>query len=57
MLPIVSNDLGTAAMKEVMSLAVLILVSGMLVFNEGLSSAVFRTFRIMVLEVGVLMVL
>ena len=40
MLPIMSKDLGKAAMKEVMSLVVLMFGSKTLVFNEGLSGAV-----------------
>ena len=50
MLPIESNNLGKAAIREVISLAVSILGSESLVFKEGLSGAVFRGFRIMVLE-------
>ena len=49
MLPIMSNDLRKAAMREV-SVAALTLDSGMLVFIEDLSGAIFRSFRIMVLE-------
>ena len=37
MSPIVSNDLGKATMREMMSLAALMLGSGMLIINENLS--------------------
>ena len=48
MLPIMLNELGKAAIRE---------VSGMLVFKEGLSGAVLGDFRIMALEGGINMVL
>ena len=40
-----------------MSLAALMLGSGRMVFNEGSSDAVFRSFRIMFLEGGIMNVL
>ena len=43
MLPIMSNDLGKDAMREVMSLVALIPGSGMMVLNKGLGSAIFRS--------------
>ena len=46
-----------AAIREVTCPTVLILASGMFVFNVGLSGAVFRSFRFMVLERGINIVL
>ena len=56
MLPIVSNDLGKALMREVIPLAASLVGSGILVFSKGLTG-VFRGFGIMVLEGGVIMAL
>ena len=56
-LPLESNDLGKAVMREVISFAAPLVCSGMLVFSKDLSCAVFRGFGIMVLEGGVIMVL
>ena len=56
MLLIMSNDHGKATIRDVIPLAALILGSGMLVFNDDLSGAVFRSFGIMVFEGGIYMV-
>ena len=57
MFPVTSIDLGKAAIREVISLAALILDSGTLICNEGLSGAVFRGFGNMVFEWGINMIL
>ena len=55
MLPIMSNDLEKAALREVISLAASIVGSGTLVVSKGVSGVVFRGFGIMVLESSVIM--
>ena len=57
MLPMMSNDLGKALVRKVISPAGSMLGSGMLVFKKVLSGAVFKGFGIVVFDGSTIMVL